>query len=327
MRRLEGRIASVDTDEGSGHVRALRLDYDAVIEGDLFIDCTGFRAPRIGRTLGVDFEDWSEWLHCDSAVAVQKASVGEAVPYTRSIAHEAGWRWRIPLEHRVGNGMVYGSRHMDDAQATRQLLAAVQGETLTTPRVIKFRPGQRAQCWRGNCVAIGLSSGFLEPLESTSIHLIQRGITRLMQMFPAGGVSAADVAEYNRQTRDEIEHIRDFIILHYHATTRQDTDFWRTCREMALPATLRHRIDHFRETGRVFRVPGELFAENSWVQVLLGQGIVPRHHHPVADLMCDAELAQFLGGIRNGVDLAVRQLPPHQACLQGYCGSPEPAPA
>jgi tryptophan halogenase len=193
---------------------------------------------------------------------------------------------------------------------------------LTQPRVIKFRPGQRRQTWSGNCVAIGLASGFLEPLESTSIHLIQRGIIRLMQLFPTGGICSADVDEFNQQTRADIEHIRDFIILHYHVTNRQDTPYWQACRGMDVPASLRHRIDLFRETGRVFRVPGELFAENSWIQVMLGQGITPKQHHQVADLMGDAELARFLGGIGSAVDKAVRQLPTHQAYVEKYCGAP-----
>jgi tryptophan halogenase len=250
---------------------------------------------------------------------LQTQSVGEAVPYTRSIAREAGWQWRIPLQHRVGNGIVYSSRHLDDDSAKQSLLANVQGTVLTPPRVIKFRPGQRHRTWSGNCVAIGLASGFLEPIESTSIHLIQRGIVRLMQMFPATGISPADVEEYNRQTSAEIEHIRDFIILHYHVTNRRDTPFWRECREMEIPSSLRHRIELFRQTGRVFRVPNELFAENSWIQVMLGQGITPQQYHPVADLMGDAELAQFLDGIKSSVDRTVRQLPMHQAYVEKYC--------
>jgi tryptophan halogenase len=185
--------------------------------------------------------------------------------------------------------------------------------------VIRFKPCQRRETWRGNCVAIGLASGFLEPIESTSIHLISRGITRLLQMFPAGGISPADIAEYNRQANWEIEHIRDFIVLHYHVTNRTDTPFWRACREMEIPTSLRHRIELFRETGRVFRAPNELFAENSWIQVMLGQGITPAQHHPVADLMGDAELSAFLDGIRNSVDRTVRQLPSHQDYVEKYC--------
>lgn len=324
VQRIEGRIVGVQTDASGSEIRSLRLESGVEIEGDLFIDCTGFRALLIGQTLGVEYEDWSQWLHCDRAIAVQTGSLGPAVPYTRSIAREAGWQWRIPLQHRIGNGLVYSSAHLDDDEATRALLENVEGEVLTTPRVIRFQPGQRQQTWHGNCVAIGLSSGFLEPIESTSIHLIQRGIVRLLQMFPAGGICQTDIDEYNRQTRAEIEHIRDFIVLHYHVTDRQDTPFWRGCREMDVPASLRHRIDLFRETGRVFRVPNELFAENSWIQVMLGQGIMPGQHHPVAELMGDQELSSFLGGIRSGVDKTVRQLPSHQAYVEQYCRRPAP---
>jgi tryptophan halogenase len=327
VKRVEGKIAKVNTDAASGDITSLRLDSGAEIEGDLFIDCTGFRGLLIGETMGVEYEDWSHWLFCDRAVAVQTASVGEPVPYTRSIARDAGWQWRIPLQNRVGNGMVYSSRHLDDEQAKEILLASVQGEVLTPVRPLRFTPGQRRETWRGNCVAIGLASGFLEPLESTSIHLIQRGIIRLMQMFPTRGISKADVAEYNQQCRNEIEHIRDFIILHYHVTNRQDTPFWRACRELEVPASLKHRIELFRETGRVFRVPNELFAENSWIQVMLGQGIMPETHHQTADLMGDEELAQFLGAIKANVDKTVTQLPSHQAYIERYCSSAKPRAA
>ena len=325
VERIEGKIVEVRTDAEQKHITSLKLDSGTEIEGDLFVDCTGFRGLLIGQTLGVEYEDWSQWLHCDSAVAVQTESVGDAVPYTRSIAREGGWQWRIPLQHRVGNGIVFGSRFIDDAQATQTLLDNIQGSLLTEPRVIRFRPGQRRKTWSGNCVAIGLASGFLEPIESTSIHLIQRGIVRLMQMFPATGISPSDIDEYNQQTSSEIEHIRDFIILHYHATFRQDTPFWRTCRDMDIPASLRHRIELFRETGRVFRVPNELFAENSWIQVMLGQGIMPQQHHPVADLMGDGELSRFLDGIRARVDKTVSQLPAHQAYVESYCSGMRPS--
>ncbi|MES2126630.1 MAG: tryptophan halogenase family protein [Pseudomonadota bacterium] len=322
VKRIEGKIARVITDDSSGDITALQLDSGSVIEGDLFIDCTGFRGLLIGETLKEEYEDWSHWLRCDSAIAVQTESVGPAVPYTRSIAREAGWQWRIPLQHRVGNGIVFSSRYIDDDAARQCLLDNLEGRPLMDPRVIRFRPGQRHKTWSHNCVAIGLASGFLEPIESTSIHLIQRGIIRLMQMFPTNGISQADVDEYNHQTRVEIEHIRDFIILHYHVTNREDTAFWRDCRNMDVPATLRHRIGLFRESGRVFRVPNELFAENSWIQVMLGQGIMPRQHHQSADLMGDEELAHFLNGIRSAVDRTVMQLPSHQAYVEKYCGIP-----
>jgi tryptophan halogenase len=201
------------------------------------------------------------------------------------------------------------------------LMENIEGKPLMQPRVLKFKPGQRDKTWNKNCVAIGLASGFLEPIESTSIHLIQRGIIRLMQMFPTNGICQSDVDEYNKQTDYELEHIRDFIILHYHVTNRRDTPFWRDCSGMKIPASLQHRIDLFRETGRVFRVPNELFAENSWLQVMLGQGIMPKQHHQIADLMGDAELSGFLNSISSSIAKTVMQLPSHQAYVQQYCGS------
>jgi tryptophan halogenase len=323
-RRVEGKIVEVVADDERQWIRALRLDSGALIEGDLFIDCTGFRGLLIAQTLGAEWEDWSQWLRCDSAIAVQTASTGDPIPCTRSIARDAGWQWRIPLQHRVGNGIVYGSRFIDEEHARRTLLENVQGDLLTEPRLIRFRPGQRRDTWRGNCVAMGLASGFLEPIESTSIHLIQRGVIRLLQLFPAAGINASDVAEYNQQTRTEIEHIRDFIILHYHVNERDDSDFWRACREMSIPASLRHRIELFRDSARVFRIPNELFAENSWIQVMLGQGIVPRQHHPSADLMGDDELSAFLESIRRNVEQTVSRLPSHQAYLSTYCPAAPP---
>jgi tryptophan halogenase len=319
VRRLEGKIVEVRTNADTGFIEALRLDSGDEIAGDLFIDCTGFRGLLIEQTLHAGYEDWSHWLPCDTAVAVQTQSTGEAIPYTRSIAREAGWQWRIPLQHRVGNGMVYCSRYISDADARDTLLGNVEGALLTEPRVIRFRPGQRRRAWIKNCVALGLASGFIEPLESTSIHLIQRGITRLLQMFPHTAIAAADVEEYNRQTSYEIEHIRDFIVLHYNVTERDDTPFWRHCRSMEIPASLEHRIALFRETGRVFRMPNELFAENSWIQVMLGQGIVPRQHHPVVNIMSDEELSRFLQNIKSSVDATVSQLPKHEAYVKQYC--------
>jgi tryptophan halogenase len=323
VRRHEGKIATVDLDPASGDIASLTLESGTRIEGDLFIDCTGFRALLIGQALGVPYEDWSHWLPCDRALAVQTKSVGDAIPYTRSIAHEAGWRWRIPLQHRVGNGLVYSSRYLDDERARELLLSSIEGETVTAPRPLRFVPGQRREVWRRNCVAIGLASGFIEPLESTSIHLIQRGTIRLMQMFPSEGIAATDVEEYNRQAQAEIEHIRDFIVLHYHVTRRDDTPFWRYCRTMDIPASLRHRIELFRETARVFRIPNELFAENSWIQVMLGQGLAPERQHPIAKLMNDRELGEFLERIRGDVERTVAQLPSHQRYVEQYCGRPE----
>ena len=317
--RIEGKIVKVHTEGQPGNtdcdITALTLDNGSHLEGDLFIDCTGMRALLIGETLGVPYDNWSEWLHCDSAVAAQTASVRDAVPYTRSIAHPWGWQWRIPLQHRVGNGLVFSSKYLSDDDAKAALLANVEGDVLRQPRVIKFTPGQRKQVWKRNCVAIGLSSGFLEPLESTSIHLIQRGVTRLMQIFPANGICQSDVDEYNAQTNWAIESIRDFIILHYHVTNRTDSQFWRDCRDMAIPPNLAHRIELFKKTARVFRNTDELFGETSWIQVMMGQGISPEQYHPVTHMMDNAELTQFLGDIRKSVARSLAQLPKHHEFL------------
>ncbi len=324
VERIEGKIVDVGTDSQSGFIHSVTLDSGQQVEGDLFIDCTGFRGLLIEQVLHTGYEDWSHWLSNDSAVAVQTESVGPPIPYTRSIARDAGWQWRIPLQHRVGNGMVYCSRYISDDDARESLLSNIEGETLTEPRVIKFRPGTRLKHWRKNCVAIGLSSGFIEPLESTSIHLIQRGIIRLMQIFPLDGIKQSDIDEFNQQTRYELEHIRDFIVLHYKVTRREDTPYWRHCRHMEIPDSLRHRIDLFRETGRVFRVPTELFAENSWIQVMLGQGLVPEQYHPVVDVMSDDELRKFLSDIKASVDNSVAQLAEHQVYVDQYCRAAPP---
>jgi tryptophan halogenase len=321
VERIEAKIAKVETDPASGDISALLLDSGKRIEGDLFIDCTGFRSLLLGEALGIGYEDWSHWLFNDSAIAVQTESMGPAVPLTRSMAHDWGWQWRIPLQHRVGNGIVYSSRHIDDETAKATLLGNIEGKVLTEPRVIRFKPGQRKQTWSHNCIAIGLSSGFLEPIESTSIHLIQRSIVRLLQNFPSQGIRQSEVDEFNAQTWSEIEFIRDFIILHYKVTERRDTPYWKQAAEMAVPAPLQHRIDMFRDTGRSFRVLNELFAENSWIQVMLGQGIMPDQHHPSADLMGDEELSGFLGGIRKHVERTVAQLPQHQKYVERYCGA------
>lgn len=324
VRRFEGKIVEVQQAGAGGDITGLLLDNGRLLEGDLFIDCTGMRGLLIGQTLGVGYESWSQWLPCDSALAVQTTSVGEPVPYTRSIAHPWGWQWRIPLQHRVGNGIVFSSRHVSDDEAKAALLANVQGDVLRDPRVIRFTPGQRELVWQRNVVAIGLSSGFLEPLESTSIHLIQKGLTRLVELFPADGICQSDVDEYNRQARESIEHIRDFIILHYHVTQRADSEFWRRCRDMEIPASLQHRIQLFRDSARFAPVAGDLFAENSWVQVMMGQGIVPRSHHPITRQMDNASLGDFLGAIRKEVARTTMKLPKHHEFISHFCPAPAP---
>jgi tryptophan halogenase len=320
-KRVEGRIEQVELDSESGNIAALRLDGDRRIEGDLFLDCTGFRALLIEGALHAGFDDWTHWLPCDSAIAVQTASVRPPVPYTRAIAHDAGWQWRIPLQHRQGNGIVYCSRYLGQEAALDRLLSTVEGDVLTKPNVIRYTTGVRRKQWHRNCVAVGLSGGFMEPLESTSIHLIQRAVLRLIRMLPAGPVSPRDIAEFNDQQLTDMEQIRDFLVLHYKATNRRDSAFWRHCASMEIPEGLAHRIELFRETGRVFRKNEELFVENSWVQVMMGQGITPQSCHPIAARLPDDELANFLKMLRESVARTVDGLPSHQDYIAHYCGS------
>ncbi|WP_049630503.1 tryptophan halogenase family protein [Cellvibrio sp. pealriver] len=318
VRRVEGKISHVSTAESNGFIEAITLESGARLEADFFIDCTGFRALLMEQALHTGYEDWSHWLPCDSAIAVQTESTSAPVPYTRSIARTAGWQWRIPLQHRVGNGLVYCSQYLDDESAKKLLLNNIDGEPLNAPRVIKFRTGRRLKQWNKNCLAVGLSSGFLEPLESTSIHLIQQNIIRFLRMFPAGGVVQSDIDEFNRQAEFDIAHIRDFIILHYHVTERNDSEFWRYCRTMEVPESLRHRIQLFKETGRVFRDGNELF-DDSWQQVMIGQGLMPKHHHPLVDTMSKEELQTFLQQISKNIDYTLAILSSHEEYVEHYC--------
>ncbi|MBT8115315.1 MAG: tryptophan 7-halogenase, partial [Arenicella sp.] len=320
-RRIEGKIVSVEQNNETGFIEKLNLASGKVIEGDLFIDCSGFRGLLIEQTLHSGYDDWSHWLPMNSAVAVQTESVADPIPYTRAIARDAGWQWRIPLQSRVGNGLVFCNRYISDDEATQTILDNVEGETINEPRVIKFLTGSRRKHWNKNCIAMGLSSGFIEPLESTSIHLIQRSVTRLMQMFPYDGIREPDVNEFNKQMQFEIDNIRDFIVLHYHVTNRNDTPFWRFCRSMQIPDSLKHRIELFKQTGRVFQVPTELFGENSWTQVMLGQGLLPEQYHPIVNMMSDDELSQFLAGIDQNVTTLVGSLPSHLDFINHYCKS------
>lgn len=322
-RRIEGRIVDVQTSESSGDITGLQLADGTLVEGDFFIDCTGFRALLIGRALNVGFEDWSHWLLNDSALATQTTAVRDAVPYTRAIAGAAGWQWRIPLQHRVGNGIVYSSRYMSDEQAREEFLSSLEGEVIKEPWPVRFRPGQRLKSWHKNCVALGLAGSFIEPLESTTIHLIQRGIVHLVQNFPQV-VTPQAIDQYNRQLADELQHVRDFVVMHYWLTRRRDTPYWRTVADMEIPQSLRQRIELFRETGSVFHVPGELFGENSWIQVMMGQGVVPRRHHPSADVMLDADLKRFLDDIRGNVLAAADQLPAHMDYMRKYAPAAPP---
>ncbi len=321
--RIEGKIAEVQLDGDTGHISALLLESGKRVEGDLFLDCTGFRALLMEGALHVGFDDWTNYLPCDSAIAVQTASVRPPVPYTRAIAHDAGWQWRIPLQHRQGNGIVYCSRYLDRDAALERLLSSVEGDCLTEPNFIRFTAGARRKQWHRNCVAVGLSGGFMEPLESTAIHLIQRAILRLIRMLPMGKISERDVAEFNDQQQTDMLQIRDFLILHYKATDRRDSAFWRQCADMEIPESLAQKIELFRETGRVFRKNEELFVENSWIQVMMGQGIMPQSYHPIATKLSDEELDNLLTGLRENVAKTVAGLPEHENYVAQYCGAEE----
>ena len=321
VKRVEGRIVDVVRDGASGKVAHVALASGMTIGGELFVDCSGMRALLIGGALGVGYEDWSQWLPCDRAYAVPCTGVSPLTPYTRSTARPAGWQWRIPLQHRIGNGYVYSSKFASDEEAVRTLLANLDGTPLADPRQVRFAPGRRMQAWSANVVAIGLSSGFLEPLESTSIHLIQTGILRLVALFPGRGFNPADIAEYNRQSCFEFEDVRDFIIAHYKVTNRAGEPFWDYVRDMPVPDSLAERLDLFRSSARFFvHGKAELFREESWVQVLIGQGLAARHD-PVADLVPEEALAEFMADIAEVIDEVADTMPDHAAFIAQHCAA------
>ncbi|MDO9283924.1 MAG: tryptophan 7-halogenase [Aquabacterium sp.] len=322
VRRTEGKVVQVLQREPDGYITAVVMESGEQIGGELFIDCSGIRGLLIEQTLKSGYEDWRHWLPCDRALAVPCESVAPLLPMTRSTAHSAGWQWRIPLQHRIGNGHVYSSAFMGDDEAASILLGHLDGPKLAEPRPVRFTTGRRKQFWNRNCVAIGLSSGFLEPLESTSIHLIQTAIARLVCFFPHAGFDAPDIVEYNAQTQFEYERIRDFLVLHYKATERDDSPFWNHCRTMAIPDTLQHKIDLFRSNGRIFREGTELFTELSWLQVMVGQRILPRGHHPLADLTSEAELHEFLGNVEGVIRKCVNVMPTQAEFIRTHCAAP-----
>lgn len=318
-KRIEGKIAKVDKCPNTGNISSLKLESGQTIEADLFIDCTGFRGLLIEQALHTGYDDWSHWLPCDSAVAVQTESVSEPIPYTRSIAHDSGWQWQIPLQHRVGNGLVFCSKYLSDDNAKELLLNNIEGKTVTEPRVIKFKTGRRRKGWNKNCVAIGLSSGFIEPLESTSIHLIMTAIVRLLRLFPYDGITPSVVDEYNNKLDSEINAVRDFIVLHYCVNQRSDSEFWLHCQNMEIPESLAHKLQLFKETGRVFLDDGDIFRVDSWTQVMLGQGLMPTQYHKIANIMSDTELKNFLHGLKQSINNAVDSLPSHSDFIKHYC--------
>ncbi len=315
-RRTEGRVVGVERDAADGTVTAVTLADGTRIAGDLFVDCSGFRSLLLGQEMAEPWEDWSHWLPCDRAIAVPSISPQAATePFTRATASEAGWRWRIPLRHRVGNGHVYASAFCDDARATELLLAGLDGAPLADPRFLRFRAGRRRRSFVGNVVAVGLASGFLEPLESTSIYLVQAAITALVEHFPDTRVTDADRDGFNAAIDAEYDRIRDFLILHYHATTRDDSPFWNHVRTMTVPDSLADKMALWRATGQVAQYRHGLFLEPSWVAVYLGQGIVPQGWDPRADLPDGAGLDRALAGLSRAIAGRVARMPTHDAAL------------
>ena len=318
VQRIEGKIVGVNQRAGDGFVESVTMENGQLVGGELFIDCSGFRGLLIEQTLKTGYEDWSHWLPCDRALAVPSQSVDPITPYTRSTARAAGWQWRIPLQSRVGNGYVYASRYLSDDEAAATLLANLDGKALAEPRPLRFTTGMRRKFWNKNVVALGLASGFLEPLESTSIYLAQSGITRLLSLFPTRDFNPLLVARYNRESVFEYERVRDFLILHYHATERDDTPFWNDCRTMSIPDSLREAIDLFRSDGRYFRNGEDFFALPSWVQVMLGQRIMPQSYHPMVDEMPEHKLVEHVEGMRTLLAQAVASMPTHQEWINRY---------
>lgn len=313
--RHEGRVEQVARDPESGFVTAVTTEDGRCLEGELFIDCSGFRGLLIEGALEAGYDDWSHWLPMDRAVAVACEPSGPTLSYTRSTAHRTGWQWRIPLQHRTGNGHVYSSAYETADDATQTLLDHLDGKPLSDPKHLRFVTGMRKKVWSKNVVAIGLSAGFMEPLESTSLHLIQYGIMRLLAMLPDADISPLLADEYNAITRAEYERIRDFLILHYHATEREDSDFWNYVRTMSVPETLAHKIEHFKRHGLIVSAADELFANPSWIAVYLGQGIVPERAPVLSELRDDIPVSQRLGQVKAAVEDAADAMPRHDDYL------------
>lgn len=323
VRRVEGIVDQVVLHPESGFVQSVRLSSGETIAGDLFIDCTGFRGLLIEEALHTGYLGFTHWLPCDRALAVPCEKVGPPTPYTRSTARGAGWQWRIPLQHRTGNGYVYSSQYVSDDEAAATLLSNLDGRALAEPKLLRFTTGRRKKAWNKNVIALGLASGFLEPLESTSIHLIQSGISKLLELFPRADFDV--VAEkYNERIAFEFDRIRDFLVLHYHATEREDTPFWNDCRTMSIPPELRATIDLFRDSGRFYRNADELFADISWIQVMLGQRIEPRAYHPLVDRVPAEDVYRFLDSVAQTIERCVEAMPTHQAFIERYCAATPP---
>ena len=322
VKRIEGKVVRTELRAEDGFIDAVVLESGERIAADLFIDCSGFRGLLIEQALHAGYDDWTHWLPCDRAMAVPSQNAGPPTPFTRSTARESGWQWRIPLQHRTGNGYVYSSKYLSDDEAAATLLKNLDGPALAEPRVLKFTTGMRKKFWIKNCVAVGLASGFMEPLESISIYLIQSGIARLINLFPDSGFSPVVIDRYNAQAAFEFERIRDFLILHYHATMRDDTPFWNYCRTMSIPEPLENNMRLFRDSGRFFREAEEMFAITSWVQVMIGQHVDPKRYHPAVDLIPLEELRGLVASVKRVIDNCVAAMPMHQAFIDRYCKAP-----
>ena len=320
VRRIEGRIVDAALDGESGDVRSVALADGTILEGDLFIDCSGFRGLLIEGKLQTGYEEWKRWLPCDRAVAVPSLYPGQPDPFTRCTARASGWQWRIPLQHRMGNGLVYSSGHISDSDAAALVLANLEGEPLAEPRHLAFTAGRRRLAWNRNVVSLGLSSGFIEPLESTSIHLIQSGIVKLLALFPDRRFNPVERDEYNRQMQEVYEDARDFIILHYKITRRDDSGFWNRCRTMDVPDGLARKIELWRAKGRIFREGRELFGTASWAAVMLGQGLVPEEHEPAADALDQEMIADAMDKMRLSYARMAEHMPTHGEFI-ARCGA------
>ena len=321
VKRVEGKVETVAQDPETGFVTSLTTHRGDVLEGDLFIDCSGLRALLIEGTLQAGFEDWSHWLPCDRALAVPCERVADPIPYTRATAHPFGWQWRIPLQHRTGNGMVYSSAFASDDEVQAALMANLDGKPLADPRPIKFRTGRRKKSWVKNVVAIGLSSGFLEPLESTSIHLIQSGIAKLLSLFPSRDCPAETVDQFNKVYGADVESVRDFLVLHYNRTRGRDEPLWRHCQTTAVPDELSLKEAHFTRTGRIVLTTDELFRESSWFAVMMGQGLRATDYNPLLDSVSAADNSAHLAQVRGQIARAAASLPSHEEYLRRVTGS------
>jgi len=319
VERTEGKVVDVNLHPDSGFIQSIKLESGDQVEGDFFIDCSGFRGLLIEQALETGWEDWGHWLRNDRAIAMQTESTSPPIPFTRSTARSSGWQWKIPLQNRVGNGLVFGSDYMSEDEASRLLRDNIEGRPINEPRTIRFRTGRRLRQWNKNCVALGLASGFLEPLESTSIHLIQNSIIRFIKLFPGQSDAQIEADQFNREVEAELRHIRDFIIAHYKVTSRTDSPYWSDCKNMEIPDSLAHKLELFRRSGKIFRDDNELFSEPSWTAVLIGQGLLPMSHHRFADTMRDAEVVQMLARVKGQIANTVNRQSMHPDYIASHC--------